>query len=167
MFSHSRQLTEGFRRMGSSVSQLRFLPAGMNETRGIAPSWFTSMSGHFERVSSIPEVPQPLCVIQAEPLMVLSFVPCTAPHRPHTLPDPCSEWKPSRKMLHPQRPLAEFSLACLYFYTFNLGRGLYPDALPGSVTRRVSPALPAPHTQQLGELHLCPWLLQSRPLKSL
>lgn len=30
--SHSRQLTEAFRRMGSSVSHLRFLPAEMNET---------------------------------------------------------------------------------------------------------------------------------------
>lgn len=115
VFSHSRQLTEDFRRMGSSLSHLRFLPAEMNETWNVTPSWFTSQWS-FRACQQHPQSSHSLRAI--EPWWWGEGEASTAGHpAPETLPDPSSSGSPKGRCFTPESACTDYiwlvSSSCL------------------------------------------------------
>ena len=82
----------------------------------------------------------------------LKSLPPQGPHSPPSLPhspNPSSKWEPRRKMLHPQRLLAELPYGLSLLHAFNLGRGLWPGNKKESPPGQPCPPSPS-HTSTWG-----------------
>lgn len=99
----------------------------------------------FRACQQHPRVPTAFTCNWALVIVGEGGIRCTDTHCPQTLPDPSSKWEPQRKMLHPQRVLAELPYGLSLLHAFNLGRGLWPGNKEESPPGQPCPPSPS-HT---------------------